>query len=527
MDDLDELLESIRQLEELVEYKRTHMLEFFKPYPFQQKFIRNTVDHKQSALLASNRCGKSELSAYMMAVHLTGRYPKDWEGRKLTGANRLFFALGITQRSVANILQSKLLGSSDIRLEDQVGTGYIPKEDIVMDPMSRDGYRVVSMLVKHQDANGEFDGYNTLQFWTFSDYQKFMGSTVDGGIIMDEEDPINGMTAYSQALTRTTTCEEAFVITTFTAENGITPLVKMFLDAQSDPDSLIYVQNATMYDAHVDIGGHITDAMIDEIKAGSPEYEHGARIYGIPSTGAGAVFPYSEDDITYRDGDIEVDNMMVVGSLDWGQVRDATVVFHTLYDPSSDTYYAHSECVLDQSVEARTPESVANVILGGEFPNATYSCPHDTGLNSDNPQSKAALLKEYGIYNLHQHRNPTSLDLDAIKPNASSIAIMPGLNKMNQLFREGKLLINKDKCPRLLQEMRGYFYDSEKDGKLKFRAASGDHCIDAFRLGVMALCCGVYTAVPIAKMAGADRWSESAPAIENTFDCSYEYEEFV
>lgn len=60
-------------LQELVRYKKTHKAEFFKPYPFQNKFYEAGAKYKARFLMAGNRCGKSHSLAQEMSFHLTGK----------------------------------------------------------------------------------------------------------------------------------------------------------------------------------------------------------------------------------------------------------------------------------------------------------------------------------------------------------------------------------------------------------------------------------------------------------------------
>ena len=72
----------LETLEAQARAKRENRLRSFTPYPRQMEFIAATRDHMEVALRAGNQQGKSETAAYFTAVSLTGRYPKDWPGRK-------------------------------------------------------------------------------------------------------------------------------------------------------------------------------------------------------------------------------------------------------------------------------------------------------------------------------------------------------------------------------------------------------------------------------------------------------------
>jgi hypothetical protein len=71
-----------------------------------------------------------------MAVHLTGRYPSWWNGRRFSGPIRAW-AAGDTSKTVREIIQEKLLGKPG-----ELGTGMIPGDAIIKTPS-------VPMMMRH------------------------------------------------------------------------------------------------------------------------------------------------------------------------------------------------------------------------------------------------------------------------------------------------------------------------------------------------------------------------------------------
>jgi|SRR5712692_6569900 len=63
-------------------------------YPKHMAFLRAGRDHRERLFLAANRIGKSDLGAFEVACHLTGEYPKWWEGRVFTRPVRAWAAGG-------------------------------------------------------------------------------------------------------------------------------------------------------------------------------------------------------------------------------------------------------------------------------------------------------------------------------------------------------------------------------------------------------------------------------------------------
>ena len=76
--------QDIRRLELLREQKKRHrfnQINSYDPYPYQEKFHATGNKNSQRLLMAANRIGKSYCGAAEMSYHLTGIYPKWWEGR--------------------------------------------------------------------------------------------------------------------------------------------------------------------------------------------------------------------------------------------------------------------------------------------------------------------------------------------------------------------------------------------------------------------------------------------------------------
>lgn len=508
---------NIETLKRMIEWKKYNKLSFINLYPYQQKFINAGHTKLLRMFLGGNRLGKSVVGGYETACHLTGIYPDWWEGYRIENGGHDFIVAGITQRSVMNIIQKKLLGTADVRVEDKMGTGFIPRDRLNLDLFQKDGARCISIQVKHSDGQ-----WNSLHFFTQADEDKIMGMNIKFGWI-DEEDRLNAMDFYSQLVARTMTTKGSIIITA-TPESGVTPLVKKFSDTEDEDARFMYSQTVSVYDAP-----HIDDEMIEKIKEAVPEWQWPMRLNGIPSAGQGAVFRINPEDVTYTSDEFDYSNpsLVVNMGLDFGIVVDASVIMVCMYNKADECFYIDEEFYLDKSVEDRSPENMAQVILTSRYPNAEIIVPHDGGMKSAHPQSKAKLMREYGVYNQHEHKNPS--DLISKGNNNSVIARIPALDKMAQLFREDRIFINK-RCKHLISQIRGYYYDQSADGKVEPKGE--DHAIDATRLGIMGLLRGIYSPLDVAEIIGADRWSESVPAITNgmpeynnseVFDNDYEW----
>lgn len=172
--------------------------------------------------MAGNQLGKTVAGSSEWAMHLTGRYPDWWEGRRFEEPGR-YWAAGETRVSTRDTIQKLLIGEPE--REEEWGTGAIPGDDIV------DTFRAMgvanaldSVTVKHQSG-----GYATLLFKAYEQGRaKWQGDTLNG-VWYDEEPPLD---IYTEGLTRTN-ATGGIVMLTFTPLKGMSDVVQMFL---SDSD---------------------------------------------------------------------------------------------------------------------------------------------------------------------------------------------------------------------------------------------------------------------------------------------------
>lgn len=489
--------EMYEMLQMLMEYKQFNKLEFIKPYPYQLKFMDASAHYKIRANRSSNRCGKSFSACLELAQHLTGRYQDYFTGERIKDSGHEFWCVGVDLSSVARVLQKELIGTEDIRVEDKIGTGMIPRDCIATDlPMIKDGSRLVSVQIKHVDG-----GYNTLKFWGSNNEAAMMGSSVKF-VLVDEEPPYNSQELLSQLITRTATTQ-GHILLSFTPEQGYTALNNML---DNDTTGQIYLQTTTWDDVP-----HLTEEDKKRLLAGIPAWQHDMRSKGIPFQGSGAVFNADEKTYLYDTLDYNNPSLEVNHSCDFGITTDASVIMTSMIDNSTGIIYIDDEIYLDQSQEARAPDNMARCIIDGHYPNSPVIVPHDSGLKSTNPQAKARIMEQYGVVNLNLHKNPPSIN----RNNDSPSAIIPALDLMALMMRDGRLKINK-RCVSLLKEIRGYYYQSKTGGGVVPVGSNGDHAIDATRYGVCGLLRGIHLPLDVASVKGADRWSEVAPEITNT-----------
>jgi phage terminase large subunit-like protein len=197
-------------------------------YPKHMEFFKAGATYRERCAMAANRVGKTEgMGGYETALHLTGRYPDWWEGRRFDRPVR-FWAAGKTNETTRDIVQNKLFGPV-------VGSGtskcFSGTGLVYADCIERVGWKqgvtdlADTVYVKH--VSGKFSELG------LKSYQQGRGSfegTERDGIWLDEEPPLE---VYSECLIRTATTN-GIVYITFTPLEGTTGTVMMFLEGEQD-----------------------------------------------------------------------------------------------------------------------------------------------------------------------------------------------------------------------------------------------------------------------------------------------------
>lgn len=261
-------------------------------YPKHMRFFRAGPFWRERAMVSANRVGKTEgVGGYELVLHLTGRYPDWWEGRRFSRPVRCW-AAGTTNQTTKDILQYKLLGP----MED-IGTGLIPGDDIVEFKRKASSVpdTVEAVFVNHY-TDGVKDGVSVLGFKSYEQGRKAFEGVEQDVILLDEEAPAD---VYEECLIRTMTTD-GLVMLTFTPLQGVSDVVLKYMPGGKVPADFDstgkFVVQATWDDAP-----HLTDEMKKQLFDALPPNMRDARSRGIPSLGSGAIYPIAEDLITVDD----------------------------------------------------------------------------------------------------------------------------------------------------------------------------------------------------------------------------------
>jgi phage terminase large subunit-like protein len=266
-----------------------------------------------------------------------------------------------------------MFGTADVRFEELMGTGAIPKAAIIS--VEKDGAAIKSAKIKHcPDGDYEnwvntLDNVSTIEFRSCEQGEAtMMGSTVEV-IWLDEEHPLHSTPIYAQCITRTATTG-GIVIITATPENGLTELIGMFQDTPE-----LYIQNATWDDAP-----HLDEKTKAELLAALPEWQHDMRSKGIPVMGEGLVYSVAQK--TYECEPFEIPmHWKQIAALDVGYAHP-TVFSKLAFDPDNDIIYL----TYQQGFTKMTPSMIAptlNTIGRGlpiVWPQDANQASKDTGI---------------------------------------------------------------------------------------------------------------------------------------------------
>lgn len=274
-------------------------------HPWQIRFITATASHRQCALIAANRVGKTETSLYMDAVHAMGHYPDNWPGHKFDHAP-LIWCLGYSGEKCRDLLQTPLIG---IKGDDgRWSGGLIPGHLIVKtESMTGTSGAMRTVYVRHRSGD-----LAKIQFWSYSQGQHaLMGDSVDWYHIDEEPEDAE---IWPQVLTRTASGDKGRGgrgVLTFTPENGRTDLVLSFMEPK-EHNPAQFCMNVGWDDAP-----HLSDEMKEELLRSFPPHQRDMRTKGIPMLGHGRIFDLDESKLKVTPFECP-DHFWVINGVDFG-----------------------------------------------------------------------------------------------------------------------------------------------------------------------------------------------------------------
>lgn len=367
--------------------------------PKHKAFFKAGATYAERLFMAANRVGKSVAGAYEITCHLTGDYPDWWEGRVFDHPTDCW-AVGPDARTVRDTIQKELLGALG-----EEGTGMIPASAFGKASALQGTPQAIDVIrIRHKSG-----GWSTLGFKNYKqDIQAFMG-TSRHAVWGDEEMPIE---VWNECNIRTATCK-GIMLATFTPLQGLTRMVVNFCKKadflcgarpiialeKSDFDEVDEEEGEELIGsgnrkAVIQAGWDDAPWLDEETKArlldDTPEYLKEARSKGIPSMGAGAVFPIPLENVICDPFPIP-DNWPRMFGLDVGWNR--TAVVWVALDPNNDCLYVYDEYYVGQL----SPEMHAVTIkLKGDWIRGVID-PATRGRGQADGQKMLRLWKDTGL----------------------------------------------------------------------------------------------------------------------------------
>jgi phage terminase large subunit-like protein len=400
-------------------------------YPKQMRFFEATASNREVALMAANRVGKTEAGAYAVTCWATGEYPKWWKGRRFDkGVNVLI--CGETGKLVRDSLQKKLLG--DVH---NVGSGMLPKENIMF-TTPKSGLPEAIDTVRVSGKYGE----STIQFMSYDQGRAAFQATERDIVWEDEEPPLS---VHAENLIRTMTTR-GLVMLTFTPLLGLSDTVLSLQQKQGNGDCVIV---PITWDEVPHLSEDDKSRMLEAL----PPFQRDARSRGIPSLGAGAIYPVREEDVVVGDFPIPSHFRRCYG-LDVGW--RATAASWLAHDADNDIVYIVGDY---KHGYAEPVVHAAAIKARGNMPGLID--PASAGRGQADGKKVIELYRSAG------------LDLRPAD-NTVNAGLLDVLNRMTT----GRLKIFKS-CVLTMEELR--IYRRNEQGLV---VKENDHIMDAMRYGV-------------------------------------------
>jgi phage terminase large subunit-like protein len=414
-------------------------------YPQHLQFFELGATVCTRCFMAANRVGKTEGGGgYETVLHLTGRYPHWWKGRRFDHAIDAW-AAGDTKETVRDIIQLKLVGP-----ESAYGTGLIPGDDMVKVVRRPNGNGALDYVeVKH--ASG---GTSRLGFKSYDQGREAFQGTEKHLIWLDEESN-EGVRAECVMRLMTT---NGLLIETFTPLRGLTPIVLKYLGEDAE---IPQARSATRDDRAIVMAGwddvpHLDAEQKRRLLAEAEPHLRESRSKGVPSIGSGAIYPVAEEQIVVDDFEIPAHWPRAYG-LDVGW-NCTSAVFGAL-DRDSDTLFLYS---LHHQGQQEPSTHVAGIRARGAWIPGTID-PASRGRSQKDGEQLLQIYRDLGL---------TLTTADNSRES--------GLYEVHQRLATGRLKVFRSLKP-WLAEYRIYRRD-EKGHVIKER----DHAMDATRYLVVS-----------------------------------------
>ena len=451
----------------VAEDMRYNQLRYFRPFEHQKRFFL-TGHSQRRGILAANRIGKTVSTCYETAYHLTGLYPAWWpESAARFRKPITVMVAGEGWSQVALVLQNELLGTNDIKLVDNLGTGAIPRDCIRFDTMRNDGANCIGVEIRH--ASG---GNSYLLFANYTQEVRQMQGFKLNLAVFDEQPPDD---FFSEIVTRTATTQGQ-VLCSFTPLKGLNGLVSKFWNHEEGYEHIrVSWDDVPEYDPWGE--AFLLNSTRQQLERDYLPHERDARRNGVPVMGKGAVFQIRNWP-TYKTGDYDFRNSNGIHriiALDLGLVNDRTVISLIYWSPDEQEAWLHTQIVVKGTEEAN-PTNYINHLMRPEVFGTPIVLPPDAGTAGRYTMSSLSIRQLFEEYELNVISDPVMNppDEQGRRSNHKSF----GINVMRQMLEQGTFHVNEN-CVEFLRECQNYFVDE------RGRFSDPDDCIDSARYALL------------------------------------------
>ena len=442
--------------------------DFYKPYPVFKEFHRLGKDASIRLLLAANRIGKTYSCLAEFAMHATATYPEDWEGYRYTKKNMTMWVGGLTGFEAEDLSKRLFEGSG--------GDPAFIHESLVLYRNRKD------RRYKIHNGNG---GVTDIAIKTYggreqqNELSTWKASKVDC-ILLDEQPTLSVFSECCMRIMNTGPEDHGMIIIAATCTQftqfvlGFTQRIERASVERENKiiteEKQINVGSGEVRDGKVFLlagwedAQHLDEEQKKNMLANMLPSEIEARTKGMPSIGSGMVYPVLEELITCDPFEIPTHYAHIIG-MDFGWTDPTAFVFGAL-DRDTGVLYIYFE----YSMSGKTPDSHLSDLYNMRAADALR-----WAYVMGDPAGQASSQKDgESLFDIYRRKGLKLVKAD----NARSSGILTCL----QMMLDGRLKIFKGRCPKLLNEIRTYAYDSK--GKI---IDGNDHLLDSMRYMVSGL----------------------------------------
>jgi phage terminase large subunit-like protein len=420
-------------------------------YPKHMELITASGKYHELFMLGGNGAGKSMFGAAFTAILTTGKYPEWWDGYVVNGPVT-WWVSGVTNDEIRTSTQKYLLGDVAALGDEALGSGLIPREDIIEWKRAVNGNGLCDYAVIRNWAGA--GGKSTIRFKSYKEGRETYQAETLHGAWDDEEAPVPIHGEIMQRFRGPTA--EGRLLTTFTPLKGMTELATKALDWR-DANAKEKASRYTVVIGQREVP-HMTDDEVNRRLAAAPAHERKARETGMPYVGSGLIYPVAEDQFVVPPCKLP-DHCRKAFGLDDGW--HATAVVWGAYDEDTDILYIYSEYK-----EGELPVDVHATRI-----RARGTWIPGVGDSSARDRDGKQIITKY-------RESGIRLRL----PNKASGSVGAGIEAVLERLTTGRLKVFST-CIKLIEEMRKYRRETRETAFSEHSeiVKKDDHLCDALR----------------------------------------------